>query len=407
MVRIVYLHQHFAAPHMPSGTRSYEMAKRFAAAGHDVHVVASSKTEKWQISTGSDPQDLEGITVHWIPVKYATRMGFVRRMRAFLTFALLASWRARRLRADVVLATSTPLTIAIPGVIAKRGNRAPMVFEVRDLWPEVPIAMGVLKHPALQWAAFKLEQFAYRNAAAVVALSPGMADGVIGAGVPTDKVSVVPNACDNARFDVPADLGHRFRAEREWLGDRPLVVYVGTLGQANGVAYLARLARAVRDIDTEVRFLIVGDGPERPLVAELAAELGVLDETLFMEGWIPKSTVPDVMSAATISTSLFIPVKELEENSANKFFDALAAGRPVGINYGGWHADLIRDHDLGVVMDPHDIEASAASLVAFLHDEARIAAARRGARRLADGQFDRDRLTAIVLDVLEGVAVKP
>jgi len=404
-VRIVYLHQYFASPAMPNGTRSYEMATRFAAAGHEVHVVASSRIESTQ-APRSGAHALDGITVHWIPVKYDTRMGVVRRVTSFLVFAVLAGWRARRLKADVVFATSTPLTIALPGVFAKRGDRAPMVFEVRDLWPEVPIAMGTLNHPVLRWTAFRLERFAYRNADAVIALSPGMAAGVTKQGVPSNKVSVVPNACDNALFDVPAEVGQRFRDERPWLGDRPLVVYAGTLGRANGVAYLARLAHEVGAIDADVRFLVVGDGPEEESIARLAAELGVLDRTFFMEGRMPKSAMPAVMSAATVSTSLFIGVKELQENSANKFFDTLAAGRPVAVNYGGWHADLVRDHEAGIVLDPVDLGSAATSLVTFIRSEQRVDAARRGARRLADGEFDRDRLTAIALDVLEDVALR-
>lgn len=403
-MRIVYLHQYFSPPDVPAGSRSYEMALRFAAAGHDVHVVASSRIEESTIVPRVRPPDPEGVTVHWIPVRYETHMGFARRMWAFVAFAARAAWRARRLKADVVLASSTPLTIALPGVFAKRGKRAPMVFEVRDLWPEVPIAMGALKHPVLRWAAGRLEQFAYRHADAIIALSPGMADGVIRAGVPADKVSVVPNACDNAQFDVPGEVGEAFRNARPWLRDRPLVVYAGTLGRANGVGYLARLAHEVSRIDDDFRFLIVGDGPERASVAQLASDLGVLDRTFFMEGWVPKSSVPAVMSAADLSVSVFLPVRELEHNSANKFFDTLAAGRPVAVNYGGWHADLIRDHDLGVILDPTDLTSAATSLVSFVRSGPRIEAARANARRLADDRFDRDRLTTIALGVIEKAA---
>ncbi|MGZ5409695.1 MAG: glycosyltransferase family 4 protein [Aeromicrobium sp.] len=388
---------------MADGSRAYEMARRFASAGHDVHVVTSSLSETKLIPHWT-LQEVDGVTVHWIPVKYETRMGFFRRMSAFIAFALLAGWRARRLKADVVFATSTPLTIAIPGVLARRGRRSPMVFEVRDLWPEVPIAMGVLRHPLLKWAAHKLELFAYRNSDAVIALSPGMADGVAKLGVPRDRISVAPNACDNSRFDVPAEVGQAFRDERPWLGDRPLVVYAGSLSRANGVGYLAQLAHEVQGLDSEIRFLVVGGGGEPEAVTELAKEFGVLNKNFFMEGPRAKSSMPALLSAATLATSLFIPVKALEANSANKFFDALAAGKPIAINYGGWQAGLIKDNELGIVMDPTDFPTSAESLVTLLRSEPRLEKARKNARRLADGEFDRDRLTAIVLEVLEEAA---
>jgi glycosyltransferase involved in cell wall biosynthesis len=403
-VKIVYLHQYFATPDMPSVARSYEMARRFAAAGHDVHVV-TAQSYRPTVPRRPSTEIMEGFTVHWVSVKYRAHMGFVRRMGAFLHYAVVAGWRARRLKADLVFATSTPLTIALPGVVAKRGRRAPMVFEVRDVWPEVPIAMGILNNPVLQWAALELERFAYRNSEAIIALSPGMAEDVARQGVPKTKITVVPNACDNERFDVSPEVGRAFRDGRPWLEDRPLVVYAGAFNRANGVGFLVRLAQAVGRLDSEIRFLIVGDGPEKASIEMLAQELGVLDKTFFIEDEVPSSSMPALMSAATVSTSLFIPVKALEDNSANKFFDTLAAGRPVAINYGGWHADLIRDHDLGVVLDSHDVEAAASSLVAFLHDEQRIDTARRAARGLAHSRFDRDRLTAVVLDVLEDVAL--
>jgi glycosyltransferase involved in cell wall biosynthesis len=387
---------------MPSVARSYEMAKRFAAAGHEVHVV-TAQPYRSTVPKRPGTEAVEGFTVHWISVTYRAEMGFARRLLAFLHFAIAAAWRARRLKGDLIFATSTPLTIALPGVFAKRGKRAPMVFEVRDVWPEVPIAMGILNSPVLQWAALKLERFAYQNSEAIIALSPGMADDITRQGVPRSSITVVPNACDNARFDVPPDAGQQFRDERPWLEDRPLVVYAGAFNRANGVGYLVRLAHEVGRLDREIRFLIVGDGPEKASIALLAQELDVLDRTFFIEDEIPSSAMPSLMSAATLSTSLFIPVKVLEDNSANKFFDTLAAGRPIAINYGGWHADLINEHDLGIVMDSADVESAAEALVAFLRNEQSLEMARRGARRLADSQFDRDRLTAIVLKVIEDV----
>ena len=99
----------------------------------------------------------EGITVHWAPVPYAQRMGYARRVVAFLHFALAATMRAARLRGDVIFATSTPLTIAIPALLASAVRRVPFVFEVRDMWPDVPIALGAVRNPRVVRAARWLE----------------------------------------------------------------------------------------------------------------------------------------------------------------------------------------------------------------------------------------------------------
>src|SRR5438105_2807505 len=184
-MRIVYLHQYFVTPDMAGGSRSYEMARRLVAAGHEVHMVTSDQRPqpakaRWREALHA------GIHVHWTPIPYDNVMGYGRRIRAFLAFAWRAAHKAAALRGDVVFATSTPLTIAIPAVYAAWRSRAPMVFEVRDLWPAVPIAIGAIRNPLIKWAALRLERFAYRHAARVVALAPGMRGEIAATGYPVE-----------------------------------------------------------------------------------------------------------------------------------------------------------------------------------------------------------------------------
>lgn len=396
-MRILYLHQYFNTPDMSGGTRSYEMARRLVAAGHEVHMVTSERSRG--SSRGWRTEVVDGITVHWYPVSYDNTMSFRRRILAFLAFAVAAARRATAVGGDVVFATSTPLTIAIPAVLAKRRLRVPMVFEVRDLWPEMPIAVGALENPLLRRAAYALERWAYRNSHAVVALSPGMAAGVVRTGYDRDRVTVIPNSCDLDLFDVGAEAGRAFRAQREWLGDRPLVLYAGTFGHVNDVSYLVRVAKEMAVIDPSVAFLAMGDGVEASKVKDLAAEAGVLDRTFFWEPPVPKVSMPAVLSAATVCTSLFAPIPEMESNSANKFFDALAASRPVAINYGGWQADLVRDNGMGVVL-PREAREAAGRLADLLARPQGLQDAGRAARALGETVFGRDRLAAQLLDVL-------
>ena len=168
------------------------------------------------------------------------------RLTAFFEFAIRAARRARGIQGNVVFATSTPLTIAIPAVYAARRRRIPMVFEVRDLWPELPIAIGALKNPILRRAARMLERFSYSNSAAVVALSPGMAQGIVHAGYPREKIVVVPNASDLEFFQRNPSEGREFRRRMGIGEDKILVGYLGTLGRVNGVSYLVRLAAALK-----------------------------------------------------------------------------------------------------------------------------------------------------------------
>src|SRR5688572_6919096 len=224
-MRIVYLHQYFTTPEMSGGTRSYEIGRRLAARGHEVHMVTTVRNvtprgrRRWSRSESA------GIHVHALPVPYSNRMSYARRIEAFMRFAWEAGREASRLGGDLIYATSTPLTIAIPAVRAARHHRIPMVFEVRDLWPEVPVAVGALRNPVLIALARRLERFAYENAAHVIALSDGMRDGVVSTGQSPSRVTVVPNACDRELFDVGEEPGRSLRRQHEWLGNRPLVLY--------------------------------------------------------------------------------------------------------------------------------------------------------------------------------------
>jgi len=400
-MKILYLHQYFKTPGMAGGTRSYEMARRLAARGHEVHVVTACDApgpDTWVRTREA------GVNVHWCRVPYSNRMSYPRRIRAFLKFSRLAARKAASIPADVVFATSTPLTIALPAIYAARRLRIPMVFEVRDLWPELPIAVGALRSRSAIAAARWLERFAYRNARHVVALSPGMKEGVVAAGCPAEKVTVIPNGCDLGLFRVDEQVGRTFRERNDWLGDRPLVVYTGTLGIINGVDYLARLAAAVQRRDAGVRFLVVGSGHEEERVRRTAQRLGVLDRNFFLWSPLPKREMPAVLSAADVAVSVFRNLPAMWNNSANKVFDALAAGRPVAVNHEGWQAEIIRRAGCGLVLDANDIEGSAGRLVSAVRDPAWLAQARTAARRVAEERFDRNRLFKQFESVLLSVA---
>lgn len=403
-MRIIYLHQYFKTPKMNGGTYSYEITRQLVARGHEVHMVTADCTgngRRWYRTEEA------GIQVHWLPVAYSNHMSYGQRMRAFFRFAWAAARKAVTLPGEVVYASSSPLTIALPGVYVSRRKKIPMVFEVADLWPEMPIAVGAIKSRPAIAAARWLERWAYRNARHIVAFSPGMKRGILAAGCPARKVTVIPNGCDLELFAVDRQPGREFRSRHAWLGDRPLVVYAGTMGIINGVDYLARLAAAVRTRDPEVRFLVVGTGREEEKVRRAARELGVLDETFFIHPPVPKTQMPAILSAADVATSVFCDVKEMWNNSASKVFDALAAGRPVAINHQGWWAELIRRHDCGLVLDPHDMQSAAEELIGALRDQHWLARAGTAARRLGKEQFDRVKLSGLWQSVLLQAAGQP
>jgi len=391
-MKILYLHQYFNTPSMSGGTRSYEMARRLVAWGHEVHMITTDREGIFDPKQKWHQTDEAGIHVHWTPIPYSNKMSYGQRIKAFFAFSWRAARKAAKIGGDVVFATSTPLTIAIPGVYASKRLKIPMVFEVRDLWPEVPIALGALKNPLTKSAARWLERFAYRNSSHIVALSPDMEQTIVHSNPAAPRISVIPNSSDIEFFSVPPETGEKLRDAYAWLGERPLVLYAGAFGTINGVAYLAHLASETKKLAPEIRFLAIGDGKEWSFVEKTASDLKVLGDNFFMMRSIPKIEIPGWFSAATITTSLVINVKETWKNSANKFFDSFAAGKPIAINYKGWQEKVLNESNAGIVLDPKNLQLAASALVSKLQNTKWLLEASQNAKNLALGVFNRDEL---------------
>lgn len=389
---------------MSGGTRSYEMAKRMVAAGHEVHMVTSLR-DNIQATDWFTTKEA-GINVHWYPVPYSNHMSYFQRIKAFFSFAYAAKKKSASLQGDVVFATSTPLTIVIPAVFTARKLKVPMVFEVRDLWPEMPIAMGALKNPVLRFLAKKLEHWAYKNSSAVVALSPGMKEGILKTGYPESQIAVIPNSSDNLEFMHNAEAATQFRANRIWLSDKPLLIYAGTFGKVNGVDYTVKLAIELKKINSNIRILLVGNGGEKNRIIAEAKEAGVFEDNIFFEPAMTKKDIPSLFSAATMASNLVIDLPESRANSANKFFDTLAASKPIFLNHGGWMHQIVKSHDCGFAGWQLPIELVAQQLHEKMNDNTWLQLAGKAAKKLAVEKFDRDLLAEQLIAVLNASVTK-
>jgi glycosyltransferase involved in cell wall biosynthesis len=375
-MRILYLHQFFVTRAGVGGTRSYEFARRFVSRGHAVRMVTA----------GGGPRTVDGIEVVGVRGAYsdyvrATAVSYPRRMLAFARFALTATATALRgPRPDVVYATSPPLTMALPALAVAARRRVPLVWEVRDLWPEAPIQMGALRNPLLRRAARALERFVYRRATRLIALSPGIRAGMIAAGAPAERVVLVPNASDLDLFR-PRAAPSRFR-----------VSYFGTMGEANDLTVAVEAARLLPDVE----FLLVGDGKRR---AEL--ERSAPPNVVFHGPASGKEEVAELAARSSACLTLFKDVPVLATNSPNKLFDTFAAGRPAIVNMDGWMRELVEDNEAGLYVRAGDAR-QLAERIAWLREHPEQAERMgRNARALAERDFDRDELAARVLAVLE------
>lgn len=392
-MKILYLHQYFSTPDGSVGTRSYEIARRLVGAGHEVEFVTSSSflSAEYRLEKGWNRLEIDGIILNVLHLPYSNSDSFVKRTLKFIRFALSSVFKSLSIKADVVFATSTPLTIAVPAIVYKWIKKVPMVFEVRDLWPELPIAVGALKNPVMIKAAEYLEHIAYKNSECVIGLSPGMCEGVKKKSEPGKKIVLATNSCDTELFDVPEKVGLEYKSDcLKFVGNRKLIVYTGTFGLINDVSYMAHLARSALDVDLNLCFVAIGEGMEKTKVIELASRLGVLNKNLYILPSVAKTEIVKVLSAADLALSLFGNVREMWNNSANKLFDSLASGTPLAINYKGWQHEFIMDYECGLVLDSQDYQFSASQISEFLKNDARVREARKQCRYLAFEKFSRD-----------------
>ncbi|MDK7237805.1 glycosyltransferase family 4 protein [Corynebacterium amycolatum] len=391
-MRITYIHQHFVLPGEPGGSRPYEFARRMAAAGHEVTMICGRDEAM--------DKTVDGIHVRRLAIPYRNEMSKRERIVSFLNFLVRASAVAARVPADVIYASSTPLTVAVPGIVAKFTQRAPLVAEIRDLWPEVPIKLGYLNNPVAIFLAKQLEKAFYAASSEVVALSPSMADGVKEV-APKKRVTVIPNASDFERFDVPAEQRAAFRKEQGW-GDDVVAVYAGGFGMSYQLEWLVDLAAQLRRDGVEnVRFVLLGQGSDSDALYQRAENAGLDADAMFL-GRQPKEDVAKYVSAADIALSPLRDDPCLEGNSLNKVFDAMAASRPVVFNHGGWLEEAATEHDAGWRLS-RDIPTAAKRFAEIISDRDEMRAAGQRNRELGEKRFARDSLYNQLIEVLNRV----
>ena len=390
-MKVIYLHQYFCTPSMSSGTRSYEMARRLVKKGHKVYMI-SSKHSHSEIKERNFSIE-EGVHVWWLPVKYSNNMNFIQRIYSFIVYCIYAYIIGRKLNYGLVLASSTPLTVAIPGIFLSKIRKVPFILEVRDLWPAIPIKLRIIRNVLLIKLSQYLERISYRLSDKIIALSYGMRDGIINTGINKSKITVIPNGSDIELFNINSKSDIGFIDQTDWLNtDRDIIIYTGAIGKINGLSYMAFMAEEMIKLNPNVLFCIIGDGVEKDKVNLLAKKLGIMNNNFYMVPKMSKKKLPQILSISTVLTSFVINEKILWNNSANKFFDGLAAGKPLMINYGGWQADLLNEYDAGIVVSPDDPIIGAKKLNNLLQDKQRLHNMGQAGLELAKTVFNRNKL---------------
>lgn len=388
-MRILYVHQYFRTPAQGGAIRSWHLARGMVAAGHEVIMITAH-------AAAPRRETVEGIDLRYVQVPYSNEMSYGERIIAFGKFVWQVHQEIKSIdKIDVCYLTSTPLTVGLIGLWVRRKRRWPYLFEVRDLWPEAPIQMGAIRSAPVRYGLRWLEQRIYDRAEAIVALSPGMKAGVL-ARSPQALVEMIPNMADLSFF---ASLPDKQVAEELLsLPSSFRVLYAGTMGRANRLERLLRLAAACRE--TPIEWVLIGDGSEKEHLQSLAEDL---PQVRFVDPQ-NKESIRCWHAASDAVYVSFGPQPVLETTSPNKFFDGLAAGKVMMVNVGGWMRELIEVNRCGFYADPDAPEIVREQLLAYLGDQQQVTKASQRSRDLAERDFGVDRLVGKVLRLLEEVS---
>ena len=391
-MKIIYLHQYFKFPNESGGTRSFDLATGFLDSGHHVEMLTSTSNIEYKKKKRWTKINKNGLVVHYVYLPYANEMSYIRRSIVFFKFLWLSTFKLLSLKGDLVLTTSTPLTVGIPALIKKWFHKTPFIFEIRDVWPEVVIAIGAVKNKIIQRLLYFLENLIYKNASAIVPLSIDMKNSITSrypnlASIP---IQVIENISEIDRFQNSVNANNSVLKEKIGFCPRFTILYAGTFGRVNGLDYVVNLASKLIDLDPSIVFVMLGDGSEKEAVLQKAVDKNLLNKNIYILDSVAKKDLSQLYYECDMGSSFVVPIKELWANSANKFFDTLAAGKPILINHDGWQKELIEMENIGYVL-PTVIDHNAAKkFELYTKDEALISEQKNNGLNIAKANFSKD-----------------
>lgn len=393
-MRILYFYQYFSTSEGAWGTRVYEFTKEWVRQGHEVTVVTSiyAKSDVKATRRVSD-QLVEGIKVKVINVLIDNRQSVIKRIWTFMQYALISSWYALTLKADVVIASSGPITVGIPGLVARWFRRRKLVFEARDLWPEGAVKMGVLKNKMLVRLAYAFEKMCYKNSAAVIGLSPDIQQD-IQQRFPGTKVYSVPNAANITLFATPHPAPRNPHPVPQ-----TYALYFGNIGQVNHSGYLLDAAKLLLNAGrNDIGMVLIGEGQLKAELKQRAAEEQLTNVT-FLD-LMPKAALVGYVQHARASVVPLKPIPVFDTSSPNKLFESMAAGVPVVQTTQGWIKEFIDTHQVGFTVDGNEPQQLANILIRLANNPALARETGTRAAAVAAKYFDKDYLAAEMLNIL-------
>jgi len=409
-MHILIIHQAFASLEEPGGTRHYEFARLLVSRGHQVTVIASPVSYITGASSQPPPFSSKmgeagrrraegaGVRVLRASVYSAHHKSFFHRVIAFFSFMLSSFWIGLGVKnVDLVWGTSPPILQGASAWVLAKLKRVPFLFEVRDLWPQFAIAVGVLKNPVLIRLTEWLERFLYRGADRVMVNSPGFLEHVRSRGA--NRVELIPNGADPSMFD-PDEAGTEFRQVHH-LEDKFVALYAGAHGMSNDLDVVLESASLLTK-NPKIQIVLLGDGKEKPTLQARAAEMKLTNVTFLPS--VPKTEMPHALAGADACIAILKPLKEYKTTYPNKVFDYMAAARPVALAIDGVIREVVEAAGCGLFAEPGDAVALANVISTYAENKARACEMGLKGRRYLEEHFSRDRIAGQLIRLLEEMA---
>lgn len=358
-MKIVYVHQYFLDHNQPGGTRHFEMAKYLALRGHEVTVITSNINHK----TNEEILDLEGkrfkeeinngIKVIRVRSFKNYKGSKLKRLFNYISFMYNSFITGLRIEKNsIIIASSPPIFTGIVGLILSKIKKSKFVFEVRDLWPDFLVDMGLLKNPIIIWAMKKIEKTLYKSADFIVPLTNAFKSYIQNSGISPSKIGVIPNGIDLNSLTIdknPKELRKKFNIPE----DKFVAIYIGAHNYANNLEVIVEAARL--STNPKILYVLVGDGDRKKRLISKAKEYG-LKNILFIEAQ-PKSRVFSLIDMADVG---LITLKSIESFSTvlpNKLFDYLVCNKPIVSNVKGEVEKVINQAGAGKVIKAENPQA--------------------------------------------------
>lgn len=391
MKKVIYIHQYFKTPEEGGAIRSYRISIGMVDRGIHVEIITSHNKPEYEQKT------IDGIHVHYLPVNYSNEISSTRRYIAFFKFVLAAIKLSNKLqKPDLIYATSTPLTVGIIALWLKWTRQIPYIFEVRDLWPEAPIQLEIIKSTIIKYLSIKLEKVIYKNARRIVALSPGIEKGILNK-YGEVKINMIPNMADIDFFHkIPPKIPSLTKGGHE-KGDF-IIGYFGAFGMANNLEYILDAAMECQKKNLPVTFKLIGEGARKNTIKRKAIQMNLNNVKILSHRnrFETKTLLEDVDACFTS----FLNISILETNSPNKFFDGLAARKLNIVNTKGWLKELVEQNKCGFYSDPDKPENFPLLIEPFIQDKKLLNSYQENALQLGKTRFSKDKLVREVCDLV-------